>query len=258
MLLPSLLVTIHCYYVIFSVELSSKYFISRNNTMPSFQQSDLSYIAIDPVGAVQKSIIWLHGLGASGHDFAAIVPELHLPAALGLRFIFPHAPVMPITINNGYAMPAWYDILGLDLAAKIDRDGIMRSAQLVGNLIKQEAATGVATENIILAGFSQGAAMALTMGLSYPQSLGGILALSGYMPLAEETLRNMHTANQETPVFIAHGTEDSIVPYALGKAAYVGLKQHGHPVTWRSYAMSHTVCAEEIGDISGWLQGLWR
>lgn len=212
-------------------------------------------IEIAPATPATKSVIWLHGLGADGSDFVSIVPELKLPTSSAVRFIFPHAPIMPVTINNGYEMRAWFDIYDLAIAKRIDEAGIAQSVKTIDSLIENEVARGIATENIILAGFSQGAVIALTAGLTYPKKLGGIMALSGYLPLADKVLQHASAANQSIPIFIAHGTEDPIVPYALGKGTYVALQQAGYPVSWHSYDMPHCVCAEEIKDISHWISG---
>lgn len=222
--------------------------------MPTLINNPLSRIEIDPAGSASKSVIWLHGLGADGSDFVPLIPELHLPETLGIRFIFPHAPVIPVTINHHAKMRAWFDILGLTSTAKVDAEGITRACALVEDLIAQEMARGIAAEQIVLAGFSQGAVIALTTGLRYPQRLGGILALSGFLPLAEKVLATASQANRHLPIFLAHGSEDAIVPYCLGEATYAALKKAGYPIAWHSYHMDHAVCAPEITDISQWLQ----
>lgn len=213
----------------------------------------LSYIEVNPPSAIRACIIWLHGLGATSHDFAPIVQELQLPAALGVRFVFPQAPIIPVTINSGFEMPAWYDITAREIDAIVDKPGIMRSVEQVQALIESEVARGIPISNIVLAGFSQGAAMALTVGLNYDQTIGGIIALSGYLPLMADTLQNITEASRQTPIFIAHGTEDVMVPYALGKATYVNLRKANCNVSWHSYTMAHSVCAPEVADISSWL-----
>ena len=213
-------------------------------------------VEIKPDQAAKHCIIWLHGLGADGHDFVPIVPDLQLPAALAVRFIFPHAPIMPVTINNGYEMRAWFDILDLSFGAKIDEDGISASQKLLENLIEKQIASGIQPENIILAGFSQGGAIALTTGLAYPKRLGGVLALSTFLPLADKVLAN--ASNKSLPIFIAHGTQDSVLPFFLGEMTTKTLEQAGYPVSWHSYVMPHSVCAEEIGDISQWIQKVWK
>jgi len=218
------------------------------------EDSSLSCIEIEPTNPANTSIIWLHGLGADGNDFVSVIPELNLPPTTTMRFIFPHAPIMPVTINNGYKMRAWYDIYAIAIDAKIDRNGINQSVRQLEKLIQREISRGIDTKNIFLAGFSQGAAIALTTGLCYPASLAGIIALSGYLPLANEVLQKASVANRHTPIFLAHGTEDPIVPYTIGKMGYDILRQAAYPVTWHSYTMLHSICEAEINDISQWLQ----
>lgn len=214
------------------------------------QEQTIETIEINPDDTATHSIIWLHGLGADGNDFAPIVPELKLSST---RFIFPHAPIMPVTINNGYKMRAWYDIYDAALAAKVDENGIAKSKMVLESLIAREEERGVASEKIILAGFSQGAVIALVTGLGYPKRLGGIMALSGFLPIADKILTDASQANKSTPVFIGHGTDDPILPFELGEATAQLLKNMHYPVTWKSYPMGHSVCAEEIGDIREWL-----
>lgn len=212
-------------------------------------------IEIEPTTTAKHSVIWLHGLGADGNDFAPIVAELKLADEHAVRFIFPHAPIMPITINNGYEMRAWYDIHSLSLDEKqVDKSGIAKSVAFVNELIAKEEKRGIASEHIILAGFSQGAVIALITGLQCRKPLGGILALSGYLPSSQEVIQNANPINRQIPIFLAHGTDDTIVPYALGKAANLALSNAGFPISWHSYAMPHSVCLLEIRDISQWLQ----
>jgi phospholipase/carboxylesterase len=211
-------------------------------------------IKIDSSLPIKKTVIWLHGLGADGNDFVSIIPELALPLSFGVRFIFPHAPVMPVTVNNGYYMRAWYDIYGFALADKIDHEGILHSCELIQDLIKQAKQEGIKESDIILGGFSQGAVMALITGLTYPKSLGGIIALSGYLPAPNLFLEKAAEANQQIPIYMAHGTEDPVVPYALGRMAYSILEKAGYAVTWESFPMPHTVCKEEIAGISAFIQ----
>jgi len=222
--------------------------------MMSKETNSLSAIEIAPATPAKRSIIWLHGLGADGSDFVPIVPELQLPDTAGIRFIFPHAPLMPVTVNQGQTMRAWYDIHSLTIDGKIDQTGIQQSMTSVHALIERERERGVASKDIILAGFSQGAVIALSTGITYPHALGGLIALSGYLPLANDILQQASDANRAVPIFIAHGSEDMIVPYALGKAAYMTLQQAGYPITWRGYPMQHTVCAAEVNDLSQWVQ----
>lgn len=213
----------------------------------------LPCIEINPTQPPVGSIIWLHGLGADGHDFVSIVSELNLP----LRFVFPHAPMMPVTINNGYVMRAWYDIISLNADRHADQLGIEASAEKLRALVAREEELGFPTEKIILAGFSQGAVIALTTALTFPKTLGGVLALSGYLSQAEKIMSIATVANQKTPIFLGHGKEDSIVPHLLGEQLYYLLETHQYSVSWHSYAMAHSVCMEEIQDIAGWLRKIF-
>lgn len=218
----------------------------------------LTTVDIHPKQNPEKCVIWLHGLGADGNDFAPIVPELHLPASLHIKFTFPHAPVMPVTINNGYEMRAWFDISHQDISADIDHAGISQSVAAINTLIQHEVTNGIASENIMLAGFSQGAVIALMTGMLYPQRLAGIIALSGLLPHAEDVIKQGSPANRDLPIFIAHGTQDQIVPAALGKSAYDAIKQASYPAAWHTYPMAHSVCPQEIRDISQWMQNIWK
>jgi phospholipase/carboxylesterase len=199
------------------------------------------------------AVIWLHGLGADGHDFAGMVPELDLSNCPPIRFVFPHAPSMPVTVNGGYVMPAWYDILGPNLVSQQDAAGIQASARAIVALIAHEVARGIPAERIVLAGFSQGCAMALHTGLRLPQRLAGIMALSGYLPLADRLAAERHAANARTPVFMAHGTQDPVVALARGEASRDALATLGQPVQWHSYPMPHSLHPREIADISAFL-----
>jgi phospholipase/carboxylesterase len=204
--------------------------------------------------APRSTVIVLHGLGADGHDFEPVARELDLADAGPVRFVFPHAPVRPVTINGGMAMRAWYDILGLDFTQRgEDEAGLRASQQAVEALIEREKARGVPASRIVLAGFSQGCAMALLTGLRHAERLAGIVGLSGYLPLAVQTAAERSAANADTPVFLAHGRFDPVVPFAAGMATREALKMLGHPVAWHEYAMPHSVCAEEIGDLNAWL-----
>jgi phospholipase/carboxylesterase len=196
----------------------------------------------------------LHGLGADANDFVSIPRELNLPADIDMRFIFPNAPYIPITISNGYEMRAWYDIYGIAIDAKTDSEGIKRSAVHIEKLIEKELEHGIPSSNIFLAGFSQGAAIALTTGIRYHKPLAGIIALSGYLPLAQDLSKDANPANQNLPIFLAHGSLDPVVPYGLGLASQTVLKNAGYPVSWHTYPIAHNVCQEEINDISGWLR----
>jgi phospholipase/carboxylesterase len=222
------------------------------------QEQLIECVEITPNGTAKHCIIWLHGLGADGHDFVPIIPNLELPASLATRFIFPHAPIMPVTINNGYKMRAWFDIYEMSFTAKIDEKGILASKTSLERLIQQQIDLGVPSEHIILAGFSQGGAIALTTGLTYSKRLGGIIALSTYLPLPDKILANVNPANKTLPIYIAHGTQDNVLPYFLGESTAKLLEEAGHPVEWHSYNMPHSVCAEEIVDIGNWIKNRWN
>lgn len=212
----------------------------------------LPAIEIDPPAAPRASVIWLHGLGASGHDFEGLVPELGL-VERGVRFVLPHAPEQPVTINQGYVMPAWYDIHGLDLTARQDAAGIHRSARRVADLVEREVQRGVPAARIVLAGFSQGGAVALHLALRYPQRLAGVLALSTYLPLYETVAAERAPVQQGLPVFVGHGEHDEVIPLEVGTRTRDRLVALGCAVEWHAYPMAHSVCMEEVGDIRAWL-----
>jgi phospholipase/carboxylesterase len=201
-------------------------------------------------------VLWLHGLGADGHDFAPIVPELRLPAALSVRFVFPHATIQPVTINGGMAMRSWYDILTPNLVKREDERGIRLSEQAIAALIARENARGIPTERIVLAGFSQGCAMTLHTGLRLPTKLAGLMGLSGYLPLIDMADNERHTANADTPIFLAHGTHDPVVALERAEVSRAKLVALGYPVQWHTYPMQHSVCPQEIHDISRFLQSV--
>ena len=213
----------------------------------------LPYVEIESAPQPTAAVIWLHGLGADGHDFASLVPELDLSGCPPIRFIFPHAPSMPVTVNGGYVMPAWYDILGPNLISQQDAAGIQASERAIVALIAHEVARGIPAEHIVLAGFSQGCAMALHTGLRLPHRLAGIMALSGYLPLVDRLAAERHPANAQTPVFMAHGTQDTVVVLARGEASRDALATLGQPVQWHSYPMPHSLHPREIADISAFL-----
>ena len=200
------------------------------------------------------AVIWLHGLGADGNDFVPIIPELKLTGCPGIRFIFPSAPSMPVTVNGGYVMPAWYDIIGRDLMDQEDAVGIHKSAASIVELIEKEASRGIAYDKIVLAGFSQGCAMVLHIGLRFPHKLAGIIALSGYLPLALSVNTEKHSANANTPIFMAHGTFDPVVTLDRAQASHAMLGKMGYQVDWNEYPMEHSVNHEELMDISRFLQ----
>ena len=199
------------------------------------------------------AVIWLHGLGADGHDFEPIVPELVDEAWPAIRFVFPHAPVRAVTINGGMRMRAWYDILGLEIAQRQDERGVRESIAFVQGLIARENARGVPSERIVIAGFSQGGAIALASGLRHPQRLAGVVALSTYLPIAESSADERSEANRALPIFMAHGSLDPVVGHALGQMSRSYLEQLGYAVQWHSYSMPHSVNAEEIADLARWL-----
>ena len=204
----------------------------------------------DPIG----SVIWMHGLGADCWDFVPIVKDLQWPQELPLRFVFPQAPTRPITINNGYPMPGWYDIAMAELERKPDEAGVRESQRFIGELIEREIARGIAADRIVLAGFSQGGAIALQTGLRHPAQLGGILALSTYLTLADSLGAEKTQTNAHIPLFMAHGTQDPIVPLALARTSKAQLESHGYRVDWHEYPMPHSVCADEVGHIASWLR----
>ncbi|GAB4123623.1 MAG: alpha/beta hydrolase [Sideroxydans sp.] len=207
----------------------------------------LPHIVLQTGAAPRHSLIWLHGLGADGHDFVPVVDELHLPCPV--RYLFPHAPQRPVTLNGGFVMRAWYDIESADLAARPDRAGILASQRAIEKLILQEQASGIPAANIFLAGFSQGGAIALQIATHSRLQLGGVVALSTYLPLPHDT----PPAQAAPPIFMAHGHHDSVVPPTLGAASARLLQAKGYAVDWREYPMAHAVCAQELRDIECWL-----
>jgi phospholipase/carboxylesterase len=201
-------------------------------------------------------VIWLHGLGADGHDFAPIVPELQLPASLAVRFVFPHATIQPVTINGGMAMRSWYDILTPQLVKREDETGIRISEQAIQALIARENARGIPSSRIVLAGFSQGCAMTLHAGIRFKEKLAGLMGLSGYLPLIDMAAHEREPVNAATPIFLAHGTHDPVVTLERAEASRAKLVDLGYPVQWHTYPMPHSVCAQEIDDISNFLQSV--
>ena len=218
-------------------------------------------VEIAPPGTPAGSVIWLHGLGADGHDFEPVVPELRLPESLPLRFVFPHAPVRPVTINGGLSMRAWYDIYSFDRDGPVDEDGIRDSAARLERLIRREMERGVAARNIVVAGFSQGGAIALHAALRFPERLAGLMALSTYLPLASrfetEVAAEPQLANRDLPIFMAHGSFDPVLPMHLGTASRDRLQAAGFDVEWRDYPMAHAVCPQEIADIRAFLLSVY-
>ncbi|WP_176140844.1 alpha/beta hydrolase [Pseudoxanthomonas indica] len=203
------------------------------------------------------SVLWLHGLGADGHDFAPIVPELVRPDWPALRFVFPHAPVRAVTINNGVRMRAWYDIVGMDFATRADSDGIEESIVQVQSLIDRELARGMAPERLLLAGFSQGGAIALSAALRRSQPLAGVIALSTYLPGMELAAQKLADQATRQPVFMAHGSGDPVIPMVHAQRSAQALQAMGFAVQWHAYPMGHQVCAEEIAALADWMSGLF-
>jgi phospholipase/carboxylesterase len=213
----------------------------------------LETVELEPRAPADCSVLWMHGLGADGHDFEALVPELRLPEAPAVRFVFPHAPIRPVTINGGHRMRAWYDVAGFDRRAPQDAAGIRQSAEALGALVRRERGRGIPSDRIVVAGFSQGGAMALQLGLRWPERLAGIVALSTWLPLADTLEAEAHPANSGVPVLMAHGSHDSVIPIAAGEASRDALRARGYAVEWRSYPMPHSVCGEEVEDIRQFL-----
>ncbi len=214
----------------------------------------LDTVEIEPRGPADAAIIWLHGLGANARDFEPIVPYLRLPADLGLRFVFPNAPRQPVTVNGGMVMPAWYDILGIDIPRREDEAGVRASETAIRTLIEREVKRGVEPGRIILAGFSQGAAIALQTGLRHPKRLGGILALSGYLPLIETVEAERAEANRDIPIFLAHGAQDVVIGIDHARRSRERLESLGYAPRWKEYPMGHEVCLEEIQEIGAWIR----
>lgn len=209
-------------------------------------------VIVEPYEEHKVSVIWLHGLGADGNDFKPIIPELNLPRNLGIRFIFPHAPIRPITVNNNMPMRAWYDINSLNLLEREDSNSIISATSLVHKYIDHEINSGINSNKIILAGFSQGGAVTLYAGLRYLSTLGGLLALSSYLPLADDLAKNTITNNKTTPIVMMHGLSDPVIPVEQGYQSYEKLNKHGYNIKWHEFNMPHTTCSEEIKIISDW------
>jgi phospholipase/carboxylesterase len=211
-------------------------------------------VVLAPATPATASVIWLHGLGADGHDFVPIVPELRLPPAPGIRFVFPHAPVRPVTLNMGMRMRAWYDIKTLTAEGRADQAGLRESVERLSGLIAAERTAGIAAGRIVIAGFSQGGAVALHCALRHPETLAGILALSSYLPLQAALAAELSAANKATPILMCHGQQDPVLPLALGLMACNWLRAAGYRVEWKEYPMQHQVCLPEIQDIAAWLR----
>lgn len=214
----------------------------------------LDYLAFGNIDDADISIIWMHGLGADGHDFSHIPHELLLPSTLSTHIVLPHAPTRPVTLYQGQTLPAWYDILGLSADSREDHDGLHTAAKQIEALIHNEISHGRQSKKIFLAGFSQGGALALYCGLRFALPLGGIIALSSYLPVASQLQQDAHPANKTTPIFIGHGTRDTIVPFSWGELSHRLLKEQGYQCSWHHYPMPHTVCGKELNDIGRWIE----
>jgi phospholipase/carboxylesterase len=213
----------------------------------------LDAIEIETAPNPDAAVVWMHGLGADGHDFEPIVPELRLPATTRIRFVFPHAPLRPVTINQGHVMRAWYDIRALAGVRREDEAGVRQSARQVEALLARERQRGIEPGRIVVAGFSQGGAMALHVGLRHPDRLAGILALSCYLPIANTLDTELSPANRDVPIFWAHGLHDPMIPQAMAEQGRAQLGELGYQIDWHQYPIPHSVSAEEIADVARWL-----
>ncbi len=218
--------------------------------------SELESIIIETNPQPDAAVIWLHGLGADGNDFVPIIEQMQLPANMGIRFVFPNAPIRPITINQGYPMPGWYDVSSLSIVEQEDEAGIRESSAILKQLCQAEEKKGISPERIVVAGFSQGGAIALHCGCRYPQTLAGIMALSTYMPLPDTLDDEFSDAARYTPVFMAHGRQDDVVAFEYGHKSMELLEARGMQVEWHEYDMAHSVCMEEIIHIRQWLMNI--
>lgn len=216
-------------------------------------ETDQTLVTVEPAAPAQACVIWLHGLGADGFDFQPVVPYLKIPNELAVRFLFPHAEVMPVTINGGMPMRAWYDILEMNIERKVDKASLFKSSQRIAALIDQQVAEGIPADKIILAGFSQGGAVAYQTALTYAEPLAGLISLSTYMATQDEIKTDRSAANQQLPVWIAHGTVDDVVPMQLGEQAYQALNELNYNVEWHTYPMGHEVAIEELEAIGAWI-----
>lgn len=213
-------------------------------------------VRVDPERPANACVIWLHGIGADGHDFEPVIPHLKLPDALQIQFIFPNAPIQPVTCNNGFAMRSWYDILELSEIRKINEQDLINTTDVINQIIDHEVQQGTPPEKILLVGFSQGGAVALHTGLRYPATLAGILALSTYMPRADSIATEATDANRDITIHMAHGDQDDMVTPKASKKAFNDLKAHNYKVTWNNYPMGHELCLREIRDIGRWMTEL--
>ena len=216
----------------------------------------LDNVFIEPTEPAKYAVLWFHGLGADGNDFAPVGHELLRITKLPIRFIFPHAPERPVTLNNGYIMRAWYDIVGLDMSSREDRLGLDEISHKVGEMIKHQIKRGIPANKIFLGGFSQGGAVALYTGLRYSQTLGGIIGLSTYLPFKDHLLAEKHPENQNTPIFLAHGTQDQVIPPEWAILSKEALEKTKHSVTFHTYPMPHSVCSDEVETLGKWMKAI--
>jgi phospholipase/carboxylesterase len=240
-----------------STSRTSRGFSSGSST-PSCADPVLQTLELETGASPKAAVIWLHGLGADGHDFEPIVPELDLPDTLAVRFVFPHAPMQAVTINGGAVMRAWYDVYALEGQRREDETGVRASQARVEELIAREKARGVPAGRLVLAGFSQGGAIALQTGLRHGERVAGIMALSTYLPVASTLAAEASPANRAVPIFMAHGRDDALIPIERAMMSRRQLEAAGYAIEWHEYPMAHAVCIEEIADVSAWLQRLLR
>lgn len=217
------------------------------------QETEQTLVSVEPQGEAKACVIWLHGLGADGFDFQPIVPYLRLPENLNVRFLFPHAEVMPVTVNGGMEMRAWYDILEMNIDRKVDKASLLKSSQRIANLVNEQIAQGIPAHKILLVGFSQGGAVAYQTALTFAEPLAGLVALSTYMATEEEIEATRTDANKELPIWVAHGTVDQVVPVQLGEKAYANLENMNYQPSWNAYPIGHEVAIEEIEALGRWM-----
>lgn len=217
------------------------------------QETEQTLVSVEPQGEAKACVIWLHGLGADGFDFQPIVPYLRLPENLNVRFLFPHAEVMPVTVNGGMEMRAWYDILEMNIDRKVDKASLLKSSQRIANLVNEQISQGIPADKILLVGFSQGGAVAYQTALTFAEPLAGLVALSTYMATEEEIEASRTDANNELPIWVAHGTVDQVVPVQLGEQAYANLENMNYQPSWNAYPIGHEVAIEEIEALGRWM-----
>ncbi|WP_415885701.1 alpha/beta hydrolase [Neptuniibacter sp. QD37_6] len=217
------------------------------------QETEQTLVSVEPQGEATACVIWLHGLGADGFDFQPIVPYLRIPENLNVRFLFPHAEIMPVTVNGGMEMRAWYDILEMNIDRKVDKASLLKSSQRIANLVNEQIAQGIPADKILLVGFSQGGAVVYQTALTFAEPLAGLVALSTYMATEEEIEASRTDANKELPIWVAHGTVDQVVPVQLGEQAYANLENMNYQPSWNAYPIGHEVAIEEIEALGRWM-----